>query len=264
MHTLLSVPPTVETVGETAAVNGVALHLLGEQPPQDELRQRAYTELLRQAAIEAGLLSADDPAPHDGIPTEAASAAIERLLDQSIQVPEPSEEACRRHYAAQQAVYRRGERVQARHILFAVTPGVDVQQLRARAEHVLLHVRAEPGAFEERARDLSNCPTGAQGGMLGWLEQVDCAPEFARELFGHPEVGVLPRLVHSRYGLHVVEVLTRDPGMALPFEEVRPAVAQALRQQSYVTALRQYLMLLAGKADVRGIELQRADTPLVQ
>ena len=63
MHTLLSVPPTVETVGETASINGVALHLQGEQPPQDELRQRAYTELLRQAAIDAGLLSADDPAP---------------------------------------------------------------------------------------------------------------------------------------------------------------------------------------------------------
>ena len=154
--------------------------------------------------------------------------------------------------------------MEAAHILFAVTPGVDVQQLRARAEHVLLHVRAEPGAFEERARDLSNCPTGAQGGMLGWLEQADCAPEFARELFGHLEVGVLPRLVHSRYGLHVVEVLTRNPGVALPFDDVRAAVAQTLRQQTYVTALRQYLMLLAGEADVRGVELQRAETPLVQ
>lgn len=264
MAHLLSVPSTVETVGETASVNGIALHLQGEQPPRDELRQRAYTELLRQAAIGAGLLSADDPAPHDGIPTEAASAAIERLLDRAVQVPEPAEDACRRYYAAHQAHYRRGERVQARHILFAVTPGVDVQQLRARAEHVLLQVRAQPGEFEQRARDLSNCPSATEGGMLGWLEQTDCAPEFARELFGHLEVGVLPRLVHSRYGLHVVEVLTRAPGAALPFEKVHAAVAQALRQQAYVTALRQYLMLLAGQADVRGLELHQAHTPLVQ
>jgi hypothetical protein len=40
-----------------------------------------------------------------------------------------------------------------------------------------------------------------------------CAPEFAREIFGKPEVGVLPRLVHSRFGLHVVEVLAREPGL---------------------------------------------------
>ena len=264
MHTLISVPPTVETVGDTASVNGVALHLQGEQPPADELRQRAYTELLRQAAMQAGLLATDDPAPHDGIPTEAASAAIEQLLEQAVQVPEPSDEACRRHYTAQQSMYRRGERVHARHILFAVTPGVDVQALRGRAEHVLLQVRAEPAQFEQRARDLSNCPSGGEGGLLGWLESDDCAPEFARELFGHPEVGVLPRLVHSRYGLHVVEVLARDEGATLPFDDVRAAVTQSLRQQAYVTALRQYLMLLAGQADVQGIELQQADTPLVQ
>ena len=29
---------------------------------------------------------------------------------------------------------------------------------------------------------------------------------------GKPEVGVLPRLVHSRFGLHVVEVLARHQG----------------------------------------------------
>jgi peptidyl-prolyl cis-trans isomerase C len=72
-------------------------------------------------------------------------------------------------------------------------------------------------------------------------------PEFAREVFGQPEVGVLPRLVHSRFGLHVVEVLERDPGQDLPYEEVRDAVRLSLRQRSWAVALRQYL-LLAGQA----------------
>jgi peptidyl-prolyl cis-trans isomerase C len=83
-------------------------------------------------------------------------------------------------------------------------------------------------------------------------------------LFGHLEVGVLPRLVHSRFGLHVVEVLEREPGVAQPFETVRGAVAMALRQQTFVTALRQYLRLLAGEATVEGVELDAADTPLLQ
>jgi peptidyl-prolyl cis-trans isomerase C len=77
-------------------------------------------------------------------------------------------------------------------------------------------------------------------------------------------VGVLPRLVHSRFGLHVVEVLEREPGVAQAFESVRGAVAMALRQQAYVTALRQYLRLLAGQAVVEGVELEAAETPLVQ
>jgi peptidyl-prolyl cis-trans isomerase C len=158
--------------------------------------------------------------------------------------------------------------VHVRHILFAVTPGTDVKALRKRAEIALLDVRCHDGnatgVFASAARELSNCPSAAEGGDLGWLSDKDCAPEFARELFGHVEVGVLPRLVHSRFGLHVVEVLEREPGLSQSFESVQGAVANALRQQTYVAAVRQYLQLLAGQAVITGIELEAADTPLVQ
>jgi len=140
--------------------------------------------------------------------------------------------------------------------------------LRKHAEPIFLDVRCHDGQasdrFADAARKWSNCPSGAEGGDLGWLGAEDCAPEFARELFGHAEVGVLPRLVHSRFGLHVVEVLEREPGMAQPFESVRAAVANSLRQQAFVTALRQYLSLLAGKAALEGVQLATAETPLVQ
>ena len=159
-----------------------------------------------------------------------------------------------------------------------VTPGMDVVLLRKRAEAALLDLRCHDGsaaqigetsanaadAFARGAAEWSNCPSGANGGDLGWLSAADCAPEFARELFGKSEVGVLPRLVHSRFGLHVVEVLDREAGVRQPFEMVRGAVTNSLRQQAYVTALRQYLRLLAGKAVLEGVELEAAGTPLVQ
>jgi peptidyl-prolyl cis-trans isomerase C len=253
---------------DVARINGVPLHAQDAAPPLDELRQRACTELLRQAAQRAGLLTTDDAASPDGVISEAAANAIESLLDQVVNTPEPSEEACQRHYAAHQATYRTGERVRARHILFAVTPGVDVVGLRKRAETTLLDVRCHDGKSNDRfvdaARASSNCPSGAQGGDLGWLGPADCVPEFARELFGRAEVGVLPRLVHSRFGLHVVEVLGREPGVAQSFDAVRGAVAMSLRQLAYVTALRQYLRLLAGEAEVNGVDLDAADAPLVQ
>jgi peptidyl-prolyl cis-trans isomerase C len=251
-----------------ARVGGVALHAADDAPTPEELRQRACTELLRQAAIRAGLLDAGDAAPLDGVVSEAASAAIETLLEQALQMPEPGEDACRRHFNAHPARYRTGERVQLRHVLFAVTPGIDLAALRQRAEACLLDVRCHDGqagdGFAKAARELSNCPSGAEGGALGWLREPDCAPEFARELFGHVEIDVLPRLVHSRFGLHVVEVLAREPGTPQSFEAVRGAVAQTLRQQTYVTALRQYLQLLAGQAVIEGVDLDTAATPLVQ
>jgi peptidyl-prolyl cis-trans isomerase C len=251
-----------------ARIDGVPLHAVGERLDDDELRQRACTELLRQAAMRAGLLAADDGAQLDGSTSEAASEAIEALLSAQLDIPEPSDEACRRHFDAHPARYRVGDRAQVRHVLFAVTPGVDVRKLRDRAEALLLEVRChrdgEADRFAARAAELSNCPSGAQGGSLGWLRREDCAPEFARELFAGPEIGVLPRLVHSRFGLHVVEVIARDAGHMPDFEAVRGPAALALRQQSWVSALRQYLQLLAGAARVEGVVLDSADTPLVQ
>jgi peptidyl-prolyl cis-trans isomerase C len=252
-----------------ASINGIALHSMDDTLSPDELRQRACSELLRQAAVAQSLLGIDDLPSLDGVLSEAASSAIEALLDNNLRIPEPSLEACQRHYSAHQASYATGERVNVRHILFAVTHGVDVALLRQRCETCLLQVRCHDGQnsterFAAEARKLSNCPSGAEGGLLGWLLASDCAPEFAQELFGSQEVGVLPRLVHSRFGLHVVEVLAREPGKVLPFESVHGAVTMALKQKTYVTALRQYMTLLAGNAVVQGIDLDAADSPLLQ
>lgn len=251
-----------------ARINGVHLVSAGETPTPEDLRQRACTELLRQAAQRAGLLAATDPAPMQGVFSEAASDAIDRWLQAELNLPEPSDQALRRHFAANEARFRTGERVHLRHVLFAVTPGMDVVALRNRAETCLLDVRCHDGSaadgFARAARELSNCPSGEEGGDLGWLQATDCAPEFAREVFGHPDVGVLPRLVHSRFGLHVVEVLQRDPGAARTFESVQGAVRLALQQQAWVTALRQCLQVLAAGAVVEGVDLDAAGSPLVQ
>ena len=80
-------------------VNGIALAGAPETLSAEELRQRACAELLRQAAIRDGLLAADDPPPVAGAMSEAASDAVEAWLARELKIPEPSDEACRRHHA---------------------------------------------------------------------------------------------------------------------------------------------------------------------
>ena len=255
------------TAANIATINGIALNRENERLSAQELRQRACTELLRQRAQHSGLLATADAPGADGVISETAAAAIEALLEREVAVPEPDEDPCRRHYSAHESAYRAGERIHARHILLAVTAGVDVAALRDRAGGIFLEVRCHDGVadpFAEAARKWSNCPSGADGGDLGWLQEQDCAPEFARELFGRKEVGVLPRLVHSRFGLHIVEVLARQACVAQSFDAVRGAVAMSLRQQAFVTALRQYLLVLAREAQIVGVDLDAANTPLVQ
>ncbi len=255
--------------GAVASINGIALNAPGDVLSPAELRQRACTELLRQAAQRAGLLAADDAPSADGVISEAAARAIEALLEQSLEcsgslggrLPQALRGAMKRPIGPASAF---GYGTFSSRSRRAWTSS---RCANARRRHcsTCAATTARPAiALPPRARESSNCPSGAEGGELGMLVAADCAPEFARELFGRAEVGVLPRLVHSRFGLHVVEVLEREPGVAQSFDTVRGAVAMSLRQLSYVTALRQYLRLLAGEASIEGIDLDAADTPLVQ
>ena len=122
--------------------------------------------------------------------------------------------------------------------------------------------------FAQRAAELSNCPTSAQGGDLGWISPDDCAPELTKALFhqSHHQgrLGVHPMLVHSRFGFHIVEVLDRREGTQPAYSEVRERIARLLAMQSRARALHQYMTLLAGDAKLEHLALDAADSPLVQ
>ena len=93
----------------------------------------------------------------------------------------------------------------------------------------------------------------------------ELAEELGRALFGeHAPVGLVPRLVHSRYGFHIVEVLERETGRAQPFAEVRERIAMELAQRARATALHQYIRVLAGQARLEGVPVEAAASPLLQ
>ncbi len=253
-----------------ASVNGVALHGSGLPLEETDLREAAWSELLRQEAVRQGLLPRHEDAQAQALSRDDQQI-IEGMLERTVALPAATEEECRRYYESRKTHFVQGELVHARHILFAVTAGVDVHRLAARAEQALLELTrkgVDPGRFAELASQLSNCPSGVQGGDLGWLASHDCADELANELFHQPlalsGIGLRPRLVHSRYGFHIVEVLERKAGCQPPFEEVHLRIALQLAQQSRAKALHQYMQLLAGGAMIEGVVLEGAGSPLVQ
>jgi len=253
-----------------ASINGIALHSPNARPDEEVLRELAYAELLRQQAVQVGLLPrrAVLEAPELG---ESERAVLEAMVDAAVQVPAPTQEECQRYYAARRNQYVVGQTVRLRHILFAVTPGVNVQSLSVHADKALISLLGKNipvDLFGKLAGELSNCPSSTQGGDLGWLGPQDCAPELATILFFQSDVpvglGVLPRLVHTRFGFHIIEVLERSDGRTLVFEDVSERVAAQLAMQSRAKALHQYMGLLVGQAQVEGITLDSFDSPLVQ
>ncbi len=237
----------------SVSVNGVIVAT--DAWPNAELA--AVRELLRQRAIATGLLAA-------GASDAEVDAAIERLLAQEVAVPSPTEAECRRYYDGHPNELRSGELAFVRHILFQVTPGVPVNSVRAIAERTLMAVLTNPDDFAAQARELSNCPSSVFGSNLDQIGRGESVPEFAAAIFADDSIGVLPHLVKTRYGFHVVAIDHRIPGEAIPSDAVRERIADQLAAGAQQRALMQYIMLLAGEAEISGVDLAQASSLLMQ
>ena len=245
------------------SVNGVEItddaieqELPHHQQAKHPVKQAVNELILRTLLLqEAGLL---------GIVAEDDDARIEALFAQEVRVPEADEATCATFYRNQPALFSNGEMIEARHILFQVTPSVTLDLLRDTGEAILAELRTQPERFEELAKKYSNCPSGEMGGNLGQLSRAQTVPEFEDFVFRLASGEMGDRLLETRFGLHIVQVMRRVDGALLPFEAVKSQIADQLTRQSWQRAVHQYLQILVGKADVQGITLDGADTPLVQ
>jgi peptidyl-prolyl cis-trans isomerase C len=172
-------------------------------------------------------------------------AVIEQLLERELPEAEPGEEECRRYYEQNPRRFTAGELVEASHILFAVTPRVPPERLRAKAAEVHALASRDATRFAALAREYSNCPSAAQGGALGQLGRGDSVPEFEQAVFEGERLGVLPDLVTTRFGFHVVYVARRIPGKLLPYAAAKGEVAAFLRRRGAERALGEYVRGLA-------------------
>ena len=96
------------------------------------------------------------------------------------------------------------------------------------------------------------------------MSKGQTVPEFERVIFSLETGETAPRLIESRFGLHIVRVEHRVEGRTLPFEMIREQLAQFLAEQVRTRALKQYLQILVGQANIQGVELEGVQTPLVQ
>ncbi|HEX7750674.1 MAG TPA: peptidylprolyl isomerase [Bordetella sp.] len=259
------IEPVVDTVSVDGIVIGAEAILQEAEHHADETDPRAAAsralvvrELLRQRAQKEGLL-----APQ----AQLDDQALDALLERELKVPSPTREDCERYYAGHPRQLRRNDIVYASHILFALVERTPLVPLRQRAEETLRRALDAPETFEALAREFSNCPSAAVGGSLGQLLRGDSVPEFERALFDDDATGILPRLVATRFGFHIVRIERRVAGQVLAFDEVQADIAAFLDQQVRQKAMRQFVQVLAAGARIEGLppdSFGNANGPLVQ
>jgi peptidyl-prolyl cis-trans isomerase C len=90
--------------------------------------------------------------------------------------------------------------------------------LQARASHILVKTEeqanqilkrlADGEEFDKVARRFSSCPSGKNGGDLGWFGKGQMVPEFEKVAFEN-DTGKVVGPVKTTFGYHVIKVTGR-------------------------------------------------------
>ena len=271
-----AIKPAIAVKPRTVSVNGVPItraaiaQEIQNHPaskPTDAwlaaARALAVRELLLQEARRLGVtpVSIEDAKGRRETPEEAS---IRLLVEAEVKTPEADDAVCQRYYETNVQRFRSSDLYEVRHILLPAAPADESARTesRRRATAILAKLKLDLSAFGNLAATTSACPSGKVGGNLGQIGAGQTVPEFESALDRISEGGVA--LVETRYGIHIVALDRRINGRTLPFELVRERIAGWLNEKVRRQAIRQYITILAGKAEIVGIELVSATTPLVQ
>jgi len=231
----------------------------------DAVRALVVRELLLQEAHRLGIA----PVPmvdENGRRETDDDALVRQLLDDQLTVPQADEASCRRYYENNTDKLRSPDIFEAAHILLSAAPSdKDAYEAAIReAELIISAVTVAPKLFADIARQRSDCSSGKDGGCLGQVTRGQTLPEFETFLFALEEGQLSPVPVKTRYGIHVLRLDRRMVGRTLPFDLVETKIAAFLAEAGWRLAVSQYIKILAGRAEITGVDLESTDGPLVQ
>ncbi|MGB3586509.1 MAG: peptidylprolyl isomerase [Tunicatimonas sp.] len=93
----------------------------------------------------------------------------------------------------------------ASHILIKTDDSRTEAEARSEAQDLLNQLR-NGANFAELAREHSEDGSSAQGGDLGWFSEGQMVTPFEDAVFGQSETGLIPRLIKTDYGFHIITV----------------------------------------------------------
>ncbi|MEQ1754441.1 MAG: peptidylprolyl isomerase [Micropepsaceae bacterium] len=254
------------------SVNGVQIGesaILAEmQYHPAETREGALNEAAEALVVRELLLqrAAELEMSWDDGDVSSEDKTIQVLLAQELKVPKPDVHECRRYFNNNTALFRSQDLFEVSHILFlAPRDDAAVRQVAMnRARETLEILKLHPGQFTEIARAESRCASSGEGGRLGQVAAGETAPEIDTFIHALEDGQLCPVPVETEYGVHVLLLHRRIPGRQFAFEDVEQDVARKLTAGSWSRAVSGYISLLAAAAKIDGIDVRRAETPLVQ
>jgi peptidyl-prolyl cis-trans isomerase C len=211
----------------------------------------ARFELLVQEAVRRGMHN--DPE----VVENAKKVMVQRLLTRELDENPPPlpEEELRAAYQKRLSDYVKPEMVRLAHVFVAAPaaggdPAARAEK-RKKAEALLEKAKGldtrSPGAFGTLARESSEEPrTRPLDGDMRYLAVDELSAQYGAEVAAAAaelkSVGeVLPRLVETPGGFHVLKLLGRQQALSLSFEEVRGQLESRLRYEQRTQRFERFL-----------------------
>lgn len=258
------------------SVNGVAIseaQIMAEaqQHPADSpgqaLKAAACALVVRELLLQrarAQNCSAEPAVSDNGSVETEEDALIRHLIETEVSAPASDHQVRSRYYERHKHRFKSDTIYEARHILLAMREGEDKGAKRSLAHSLIEKLANNPDRFSATAGELSDCPSAMQGGNLGQLTTGSTVAEFEQVLEKMQSGQIWPEPVESRFGFQIIQLINKIPGEVLPFEQVEEKIGAWLEASSWSRAVAQFIAILAGSAEITGIEIHSSPDPLVQ
>jgi peptidyl-prolyl cis-trans isomerase C len=264
--------PALPASRKTISVNGVVIPRADiaqetqhhpAAKPLDAMKAATTALVVRELLLQEArrlAIPAEPASDGEGRRETEEEALVRGLVEREVRTPKADEAACRRFHEQNRRRFRTPDLYEARHILLPANQPDGVSLVQT----LLARLAGEPGAFAALALAHSACPSGKTGGNLGQIGPGQTVPEFEEALARITAGAIHPEPIETRYGLHIVALDRRIEGRDLPFDLVHARIAEWMGEKVRRAAIRQYVSILAGRADIQGIDLAASASPLVQ
>ncbi|MBF0225269.1 MAG: peptidylprolyl isomerase [Desulfobacterales bacterium] len=180
------------------------------------------------------------------------SISIQELINNKIAKDiKISDEDCKKFYDDNQNMFKRADSVNAMHILVKVDNSAtdeDKEKAKKKIEDIQKELKA--GAdFSELAKKYSDCPSGKEGGNLGFFSKGQMVKSFEDAAF-NMEIGQVSDIVTTNFGYHLIKVIDKQKEMSVPYEEVKDQLARNLKQEKVSKSVGSYVTELKEKAKI--------------
>lgn len=177
---------------------------------------------------------------------------VDKLVAQATAgTEEPTEADIEKYFSEHKDEFSKAEQVLAQHIL--VTPDSDTKTSKSEAYNKIKAIRdrivSGSKTFESEAAAHSSCPSGKEGGSLGWFSRGMMVPAFDNAAFAM-QVGDISDIIETEFGYHIIKKTDHDEGGEVDFDAVREQIRDLIRHSRRGAAMTAYVSELRDKAKI--------------